>query len=122
MRTHHSTISKDGKYLYFASNRPGGFGGIDIYRSKKQANGTWGKAQNLGPEVNTARNEDAPQIHTDDQTLFFSSTGHKGMGGYDIFKATWNPVKRNWGDVKNVGYPLNTPEDNMNFRVSASKI
>lgn len=115
-----ASISKDGKYLYFASNRPGGFGGIDIYRSKRQSNGSWGKAQNLGPDVNTARNEDAPQIHTDDNTLFFSSTGHKGMGGYDIFSTVFDKGSATWSAPKNVGYPINTAQDDIHFSLNAA--
>lgn len=115
-----ATITQDGNELYFASNREGGYGGVDIYVSRKLPNGKWGPAQNLGPTVNTFYDEDFPNITADGRTLYFSSKGHTSMGGYDIFKAGWNQKKRNWGDVKNVGYPLNTPEDNMNFRVSES--
>lgn len=113
-----ATITQDGTELYFASNREGGYGGVDLYVSRKLPNGKWGPAQNLGPSVNTFYDEDFPNITADGKTLYFSSKGHTSMGGYDIFKASWNQKKRNWGDVKNVGYPLNTPEDNMNFRVS----
>jgi hypothetical protein len=115
-----ASISKDGKYLYFASNRPGGFGGADIYRSQRQANGTWGKAQNLGPAVNTSRNEDAPQIHTDNETLFFSSMGHKGMGGYDIFSTVFDRGTATWSAPKNVGYPINTAQDDIHFSLNAA--
>lgn len=113
-----ATITQDGTELYFASNREGGYGGVDLYVSRKLPNGKWGPAQNLGPSVNTFYDEDFPNITADGKTLYFSSKGHTSMGGYDIFKASWNQKKRNWGDVKNIGYPLNTPEDNMNFRVS----
>ncbi len=115
-----ASISKDGKYLYFASNRPGGYGGIDIYRSKKQANGAWGKAQNLGPDVNTSKHEDAPQIHTDDATLFFSSKGHDGMGGYDIFSTVLDAGSATWSEPKNVGYPINTAQDDIHFSLNAT--
>ena len=114
-----ASISKDGRYLYFASNRPGGFGGIDIYRSEKQSNGIWGEAVNLGPKVNTMADEDAPQIHTDDITLFFSSTGHDGMGGYDIFSIVLDQSGATWGDPKNVGYPINTAFDDIHFSLNA---
>jgi len=114
-----ASVSKDGQYLYFASNRPGGFGGIDIYRSKVQANGTWGEAVNLGPAVNTAENEDAPQIHTDEITLFFSSKGHQGMGGYDIYSSTLDVVTQNWSAPRNVGYPINTAQDDIHFSLNA---
>lgn len=115
-----ASINSDGDEIYFASDREGGYGGVDLYISRILPNGKWGPAQNLGPTVNTPYDEDFPNISPDGKKLYFSSKGHTSMGGYDIFKATWNPVKRNWGDVKNVGFPLNTPEDNMNFRVSES--
>lgn len=77
------SITADGRYLYFASERPGGLGGRDLYMSEK-VNGEWGVAVNLGPSINTPLNEDAPFIHPDGITLFFSSEGHKSIGGYDI--------------------------------------
>ncbi len=113
-----ASIDKYGSVVYFASDREGGYGGVDIYSSRKLPNGKWGPPQNLGPNVNTKYDEDFPNITADNKTLYFSSKGHTSMGGYDIFKASWNPVKRNWGDVNNIGYPLNTPEDNTNFRAS----
>ncbi len=113
-----ASLSADGQTMYFASDRPGGYGGVDIYSSVRLPNGKWGPAQNLGPIINTERDEDFPNISPDGKYLYFSSKGHTSMGGYDIFKAEFDKVKRNWGDVQNVGYPINTPEDNMNFRVS----
>lgn len=113
-----ASVSRFGDAIYFASNREGGYGGVDIYVSRKLPNGAWSPAQNLGPTVNSEYDEDFPNISPDNRTLYFSSKGHTSMGGYDIFKATWDPVKRNWADVKNVGYPINTPEDNMNYRES----
>ncbi len=113
-----ASISQADDVIYFASDRDGGYGGVDLYISRKLPNGQWGPALNLGPTVNTAFDEDFPNISADQKTLYFSSKGHTSMGGYDIFKATWNHAKANWGDVKNIGYPINTPEDNMNFRAS----
>tara|TARA_R110001592_G_scaffold195524_2_gene443201 strand:+ start:1833 stop:3374 length:1542 start_codon:yes stop_codon:yes gene_type:complete len=115
-----ASITKSGDAIYFASDRDGGFGGVDLYVSLKLPNGEWAPAQNLGPTVNTPFDEDFPNITADHKTLYFSSKGHTSMGGYDIFKATWDNVKRNWSDVKNVGFPLNTPEDNTNYRESES--
>jgi len=115
-----ASITADGSMIYFASDRPGGLGGIDIYSAKKLPNGSWGTPQNLGPVINTPSNEDFPNISPDGKTLYFSSQGHTGMGGYDIFKATWNDSASRWEAVQNMGYPINTPDDDMNFRLSTS--
>ncbi len=112
------TPSKDA--IYFASNRKGGEGGIDLYVSRKLPNGDWSPAQNLGPAINTSHDEDFPNISPDGETLYFSSKGHTSMGGYDIFKAEWDPIRKRFGNVSNIGYPINTPQDNMNFRISES--
>jgi len=109
-----------GNQFYFASNRPGGYGGIDIYRCQELPNGKWSEAYNLGPEINTSSDEDFPSLSVDGKILFFSSKGHYSMGGYDIFKAIWDPVRLKFVNVKNLGYPINTPEDNMNIRISSN--
>lgn len=111
-------VTSDGNLLYFASNRDGGIGGTDLYVSRKLPNGTWGPAQNLGAEVNTAFDEDFPNITNDGKMIYFSSNGHTSMGGYDIFKAELNESTHQFSNPKNVGYPINTPEDNFNFRLS----
>jgi hypothetical protein len=111
-------ISNDGSMLYFASNRLGGYGGTDLYMSKKLPNGTWAAATNMGPEINTPYNEDFPNVTNDGKALYFSSNGHTSMGGYDIFKAELNEANRQFSNPKNVGYPINTTEDNFNFRLS----
>ncbi len=113
-----ASINSEGTILYFASNREGGLGGTDIYRSQKLPNGKWGVAQNLGPEINTPYNEDFPNISPDGKTLYFSSSGYTSMGGYDIFKADINPETQQFSNPRNLGYPINTPEDNYNFRIS----
>lgn len=115
-----ASISPDGNTLYFTSTRPGGYGGSDIYITHKLPNGTWALAQNLGPEVNTDADEDFPNISPDGKTLYFSSTGHTSMGGYDIFKATWSETTSQWTNIKNFGYPINTTDDDMNLRLSSS--
>jgi outer membrane protein OmpA-like peptidoglycan-associated protein len=107
-----ASVSADGQQLFFTSNRPGGFGGRDIYMSKLLPNGQWGKAQNLGPKINTEYEEDAPYIHPDGKTLYFSSTGHNTMGGFDIFASTLDS-NGHWGDPVNIGYPVNTPGDDI---------
>ncbi len=106
-------ISDDGRRLYFSSDRPGGFGGLDIYVSIRM-NGDWGPAVNLGPEINTPFNEDRPFLVNNDKTLYFCSQGHENIGGYDIFKSTLQSNSL-WSKPENLGYPLNTPDDNYFF-------
>jgi tetratricopeptide (TPR) repeat protein len=109
----HAFISEDGNQLVFASDRPGGFGGLDLYLSHK-TNGDWGPAVNLGPEINTEFNEDRPFLINNGKTLFFSSQGHENIGGYDIFRSD---LQSNglWSNPKNLGYPFNTPDDDIFF-------
>lgn len=110
------SVTKDGNTLYFASERPGGLGGSDIYVCTKDSKGQWSKVKNLGPKINTDQDEDGPFIDYDQKTLYFSSKGRKGMGGYDIFKATLvNPEKNEWSDPENLGFPINTPDDDVFF-------
>lgn len=113
-----ATITNDGSVIYFASNRPGGLGGMDLYMSKRLPNGKFGPAVNLGPGVNTRYDEDYPSITADGKMLYFSSKGHTSMGGYDIFRAAFNTDSSKFSAVVNLGYPINTPEDNSNFRIS----
>ncbi len=112
-------INNEGDVLYFASNRPGGKGGTDIYMSKRLPTGAWGLPVNLDEPVNGPANEDFPNLSADGKTLYFSSDGHTSMGGYDIFKAAWDEKNNRWVGMKNLGYPINTPIDNLNFRISA---
>jgi tetratricopeptide (TPR) repeat protein len=109
----HGFISDSGDQLIFASDRPGGFGGLDLYISKK-VDGDWGPPINIGPEINTQFNEDRPFFINNGKTLFFSSQGHENMGGYDIFRSD---LQSNglWSVPANLGYPLNTPDDNFFF-------
>lgn len=115
-----ASINSEGDLIYFASNRPGGVGGTDIYVCKKTPQGKWGVPQNAGTQINTVQNEDFPNISPDGKTLFFSSTGHTSMGGYDIFKASQN-ADGQWENVKNLGYPVNTTMDDYNFRISKNE-
>jgi tetratricopeptide (TPR) repeat protein len=110
----HASISKDGKTLYFTSNRAGGYGGLDIYKSERTRTGDWGPAMNLGPVINTKYNENTPFITADGNTLYFSSMGHYNMGGYDIFYST-RLDNGQWSKPINAGYPLNTSNDDLFF-------
>jgi len=112
------TITSDGNTLYFSSDRKGGYGGLDIYKSELTAMGDWGPAVNMGDSINTEYDDDAVFVHPDGKTLFFSSKGHNTMGGYDIFKSFYKDD--NWCKPKNLGYPINTPGDDI-FYVENSK-
>jgi outer membrane protein OmpA-like peptidoglycan-associated protein/tetratricopeptide (TPR) repeat protein len=114
-----ASISADGKKLFFASNRPGGIGELDIYVSELDAKGNWGKAVNLGPLINTPENEDAPFIHPDGVTLYFSSDGHPSLGNSDIFISEFRNGK--WQKPQNLGWPINTWEFDGFFTISADK-
>jgi flagellar motor protein MotB len=106
----HPSLSADGKMLFFSSDMPGGAGGKDIWVSKRNADGTWGKPENLGNEVNSAGDEVFPSIRKDGM-LFFSSEGHVGLGGLDIFSAAFE--KNKWTNVANQGAPLNSATDDF---------
>lgn len=112
------TFSIDGKTLYFVSDRKGGYGGTDIWKTVFE-NGRWSTPENLGPTINTKGNEHSPFIHYDDQTLYFSSDGHVGMGGMDIFVSR-RQSDGTWGTPVNLGYPINTDADESNLIVDAS--
>lgn len=110
--------SPDGRKLFFASDRPGGYGDLDIYSCTKLDNGKWSKPVNLGPGVNTKGSEDAPFIHADG-TLYFGSDGHPGLGNSDIFKSELKDGK--WQKATNLGYPINTAESDSFFFLSEDK-
>ena len=112
--------SPDGNSVYFVSDKPDGLGSRDIWISHKDEKGKWGKAENLGPTINTKYGEEGVFIHPDGKTMYFSSQGHKGMGGYDIFKTIYNDSSKTWSTPENIGYPVNTPDDDVFFVVSAS--
>ncbi len=111
------SLSADGKALYFASNRPGGFGGMDVWVSYRDENGKWAKPQNLGEEINTDKYDRSPFIHADGQTLYFMSDGHPGMGGHDLFFARLQ-ADGTWGTPQNMGYPINTKADESTLIIS----
>ena len=117
-----ASISTDEKTLFFSSNKPGGFGGTDIYVIKMLNDSTWGIAENMGVKVNSEHDEDAPYIHPDNKTLFYSSRGHNTMGGFDIFTSTLTQstdTTSEWGAPVNAGYPINTADDDIYFIWSA---
>ena len=108
----YASLSYDGKTLYFTSNRPGGYGGQDIYLSRLNENNDWGPAINLGPAINTPYNEEAPFMSFNDSVLYFSSQGHLNIGGYDIFYA-FKKGENEWSQPINMGSPVSTPDDDL---------
>jgi outer membrane protein OmpA-like peptidoglycan-associated protein/tetratricopeptide (TPR) repeat protein len=110
--------SPDGNSVYFVSDKPEGLGDRDIYVSVKDKKGRWGKAVNLGNMINTKYGEEGIFMHPDGKTIYFSSQGHKSMGGYDIFKSVYENGM--WTEPENLGYPVNTPDDDVFFVISAS--
>lgn len=111
------SLSSDGRTLFFVSDRKGGFGRRDIYMSRMDNNNKWLPAWNVGKEINTPDDEISPFIHFNGQILYFSSNGHPGMGGFDLFEASWKDEK--WTDVKNLGFPINDHNDQVSLFVSA---
>jgi tetratricopeptide (TPR) repeat protein len=111
-------LSPDGNTLYFVSDREGGLGGRDIWKCVKLPNGQWAKAQNVGAPVNTPYDEESPFIHPGGSVLFFSSNGHKTMGGFDIFFSTKNEETNGWDEPQNIGYPINTTDDDVFYVTS----
>jgi outer membrane protein OmpA-like peptidoglycan-associated protein len=112
------SLSPDKKDLYFASRRPGGYGGSDIYVSHLLPSGAWSPAENLGPVINSAGDESTPFIHADNQTLYFTSNGLPGYGGDDLFVSR-KDAKGNWTKPENLGYPINTIENEGTLIVAA---
>jgi outer membrane protein OmpA-like peptidoglycan-associated protein len=112
-----ASITPDGKTIYFASDRLGGQGGLDIFKTTLQANGSWSAPINLGTQVNSKYNEDAPYIHPDQKTLFFTSDGHNTMGGRDIFVTKL--INNTWTSPENMGYPVNTTVNDNYFTLIA---
>jgi outer membrane protein OmpA-like peptidoglycan-associated protein/Tol biopolymer transport system component len=116
----HPSISKDGKTLYFASDMPGGFGGADIYKVELKSDGTYGKPENLGKTVNTEAQEMFPWINTEGY-LFFSSNGHVGLGGLDVF-VLFPGKNGSFGKLMNVGKPVNSQKDDFAFTMNTDNI
>ncbi|MDP4866101.1 MAG: OmpA family protein [Crocinitomicaceae bacterium] len=112
--------SPDGNAIYFVSDRPDGLGDHDIYVSYKDDKGKWGEAINLGATINTKYSEEGIYMHPDGKTIYFSSQGHNSMGGFDIFKSIFNQETKTWSKPENIGYPVNTPDDDVFFVISAN--
>jgi len=113
------SVTSDGKVLFFASSMEGGYGGLDIYKSVKDLKGNWSKAENLGPVINTRGDDKTPFIHSDSQTLYFSSNGRFGMGGFDIYYSKYSGNGQ-WSEPKNMGYPINTEKDDLGMMVTTN--
>ncbi len=113
----HACLSLDQNTLIFVSDRPGGYGGRDLYRCVKLPNGSWSKALNMGPVINTEFDEDGAFIHPDGKTFYFTSNGHKSMGGFDIMYATLDENNQ-FSNVTNIGYPINTTDDDIFYVTS----
>ncbi len=109
----HACFTSDNRTLYFVSDRAGGFGGRDIYKCLRLPNGKWGPAQNLGEKINTKYDEDGIFIHPDGKQIYFSSKGHKSMGGFDIFTSKIDDENGYWSEPINYGYPVNTTDDDV---------
>jgi outer membrane protein OmpA-like peptidoglycan-associated protein len=110
-------ISADGRTVYFAARRQGGYGGLDIWMSTLGDDFQWGPAVNLGPKINTEKDEERPFIHPDDKTLYFSSDGHPGFGSSDFFYSS-RDIDGNWSEPVDLGFPINTPGDEIGLVIT----
>src|SRR5690606_12516617 len=110
----------NGKMMFFASDRPGGYGGLDLYYVMQDQFGEWTAPKNCGPTLNTPYNEDSPYLHPDGKTLYFSSEGHNSIGGYDVFQTRWRKADSSFVRPANIGYPINGPDDDIFFVLDAS--
>ena len=115
--TGHPAISTDGKTLFFASDRPGGFGGTDIWKVSIDADGKTGNPINLGYTVNTSQNEMFPYVESANNMLFFSSDGHTGLGGLDVFYGYMNDAQSSISGLTNMGVPVNSEFDDFGFLI-----
>ncbi len=115
----HCSVTPDGLNIYFSSDRPGGYGGRDLYRLVKLPNGEWSAPINLGPEINTIYDEDAPFIAIDNKTMYFSSNGPKSMGGFDVFVSI-RDENNSWSPSINLGSPINSTGDDIYFTTTAN--
>jgi outer membrane protein OmpA-like peptidoglycan-associated protein/tetratricopeptide (TPR) repeat protein len=112
-----ASVTANGDFLYFTSNREEGQGGLDIYRCKRLPQGNWSAPVSLPAGVNTSRDEKSPFIHSDSKTLYFTSNGHPGLGGFDIFYVQAK-TDSTWFSANNIGYPINSKDDDLGLFVS----
>ena len=112
-----TSVSGNGRTVYFSSDREGGFGGKDIYKVEKDSMGYWSEPINLGPKINTSGDEKSPFIHTDDKTFYFSSNGQLTLGGFDIYYSRKDSTNQ-WQKPENIGSPINSDRDDLGFFVS----
>jgi len=116
-----ATISNDGNYLIFSSDRAESIGRQDLYICRKLPNDEWAEPVNMGKTINTSYDEAYPYLTNNGQTLYFASTGHNSIGGYDIFVSNFDLAKKEWLKPVNIGYPLNTPDNNISICFSENK-
>ncbi len=116
-----ASLTEDDKRIYFTSNRPGGYGGTDIYYGELANNGRWVNLKNLGPEVNTEKDEDGVFISANGKHLYYSSNGLAGMGDLDIYRSAYDPLTSNWSEPINLGYPINSVENDIYFVLNADE-
>ncbi len=112
-------LSPDGNTIYFASDRRGGLGGLDLYWAKKDASGKWMPSENLGFIINTEYDENYPSLSPDGKRLYFASKGHPGIGEYDIYVTSYIDSLKSWTNPRNLGFPINTPLDNTTISFAA---
>jgi hypothetical protein len=120
-REYEGCLMDDGNTLIFSSDMAGGLGETDLYIRKKLPNGEWAMPRNLGHNINTKYKEAFPMYDEKSSTLYFASEGHVNMGGYDIFYSVYDTSEEAFGPATNMGYPINTPEDNMEFTLAENK-
>lgn len=116
-----ASLTEDDRHIYFTSNRPGGYGGTDIYYAELANNGRWVNVKNLGPEVNTEKDEDGVFISANGKHLYYSSNGLAGMGDLDIYRSAFDPVTSSWSEPINLGYPINSVENDIYFVLNADE-
>lgn len=114
-------LKSDSSVIVFSSNRLGGYGGLDLWMCNRLPTGGWGVPVNLGPTINSRYNEDFPYSPDDLKTIFFSSDGYNTMGGFDIYKSTLEEASNKWEAPKNIGYPINTADDNYTICFTGNK-